>query len=281
MRIEVRLLKASDIPAALRLKELAQWNQTENDWLRLLRLEPNGCFCAIVGNEVVATTTTTTYGRGLAWIGMVLVEPARRRLGIATRLMQVALEYLSNAGIATIKLDATPAGRSVYESLGFKEEALIERWEGIAGTPPVVRSRMDATTRSEALTFDEHAFGADRSKLIEMLIDDSYVAPPIARGSDSRLGGYALARRGTSAAYIGPLLARDQTMATTLLDGLLSQMAGERVYIDLNANFEEGRSILIGRGFAKQRDLIRMSNGNESKAGLSTTIFAIAGPEVG
>ena len=88
MQIEVRLLRESDIPAALRLKELAQWNQTENDWLRLLRLEPNGCFCATIGDEVVATTTTTTYGHELAWIGMVLVDPEFRRLGIATRLMR-------------------------------------------------------------------------------------------------------------------------------------------------------------------------------------------------
>src|SRR6185503_3320345 len=99
MEIEVRLLRESDLPAALRLKELAQWNQTENDWLRLLRLEPNGCFCATFDGEVVATTTTTTYGTDLAWIGMVLVDPRRRQLGIATRLMNRALEYLGKVGV--------------------------------------------------------------------------------------------------------------------------------------------------------------------------------------
>src|SRR5258705_1298735 len=98
MQIEVRLRRYSHIPAALRLNELAQWNQTENDWLRLLRLEPNGCFCATIGDEVVATTTTTTYGHELAWIGMVLVDPEFRRLGIATRLMRLAFDRLIEAG---------------------------------------------------------------------------------------------------------------------------------------------------------------------------------------
>src|SRR5258705_5939259 len=65
MQIEVRLLRESDIPAALRLKELAQWNQTENDWLRLLRLEPNGCFCATIVDREVAPTTTPLYGNEL------------------------------------------------------------------------------------------------------------------------------------------------------------------------------------------------------------------------
>ena len=93
----------------------------------------DGCFCATIDGEVVATTTTTTYGHELAWIGMVLVDPKRRQLGIATKLMHVALEYLSKAGVGTVKLDATPAGRPLYKKLGFKEESLIERWEGIAG----------------------------------------------------------------------------------------------------------------------------------------------------
>ena len=115
MQIEVRLLLESDIPAALRLKELAQWNQTENDWLRLLRLDPDGCFCATIDGEVVATTTTTTYRPELAWIGMVLVDPMRRQLGIATRLMKVALEYLIKAGFR--QSSSTPR-RLVVPSIG-------------------------------------------------------------------------------------------------------------------------------------------------------------------
>ena len=281
MQIEVRLLRESDIPAALRLKELAQWNQTENDWLRLLRLEPNGCFCATIDGEVVATTTTTTYGHELAWIGMVLVDPKRRQLGIATKLMHIAIDYLSTAGVTTIKLDATPAGHSVYENLGFKDESLIERWEGIAGTRAVTCPTLDTAARREALVLDRHAFGAKRSKLIETLIEDAYVAPLVATAADGRLTGYALARPGTAAVYVGPLVATSTDAAMTLFEGLLSQMPGQRVYIDMNTNFEGGRKILTEHGLAKQRDLIRMSYGKEIKAGSSPSILAIAGPEVG
>jgi predicted N-acetyltransferase YhbS len=281
MQIEVRLLREPDIPAALRLKELAQWNQTEKDWLRLLHLEPNGCFCATIDGEVVATTTTTTYGHELGWIGMVLVDPKRRQLGIATKLMSVAIDYLSTAGVTTIKLDATPAGHSVYENLGFKDESLIERWEGIAGTRASSCSTLDISAQQEALTLDSYTFGADRSKLIEMLIEDSCVTPVVAMATDWRLTGYALARNGTAAVYLGPLLATDANAATVLLDGLLSQMSGQHVYIDLNTNFGGGREILAARGLVKQRDLIRMSYGKGSEAGSSPSILAIAGPEIG
>jgi len=281
MQTEVRLLCESDISASLRLKELARWNQTENDWRRLLRMEPSGCFCATIAGDVVATTTTTTYGRELAWIGMVLVDPARRRLGIATRLMRVALEYLSKAQVCTVKLDATTAGRPVYENLGFKVESLIERWEGIGGTHDLNCSTLDAAARKEVLVLDRVAFGADRSRLIEMLIEGAHVRPLVATAANGRLTGYALVRQGTTASYGGPLVATDADVATRLLDGLLSQMTDQRVYIDLNTDFDGGREILIERGFVKQRDLIRMSCGKESKAGTSPSIFAIAGPEVG
>jgi predicted N-acetyltransferase YhbS len=278
---EIRLLRESDIPAALRLKELARWNQSENDWLRLLRLQPSGCFCATINGEVVGTTTTTTYGQELAWVGMVLVAPKRRKLGIATRLMHAAMEYLSNAGIGTIKLDATPAGLPLYEKLGFKEESLIERWQGIAGTRVVDGPTWDSTARREALVLDHRTFGADRSKLIDMLIEDCCVTPVIARAVDGPLSGYALARHGSDAVYVGPVLAKGVDTATTILDRLFDEVSGQPVYLDLNTNFEGGRNILTERGFVKQRDLVRMFYGKESEAGSSSAIFASAGPELG
>src|ERR1044072_1365700 len=128
----IRLLSSGDIPAAMQLKEHAGWNQSSRDWRRLLEAEPEGCFAARLGDRLVATTTTTTYGKTLAWIGMVLVDSQFRRLGIATSLMRRALDYLQEREIRTIKLDATPAGRTVYEGLGFVGEGLIERWQATA-----------------------------------------------------------------------------------------------------------------------------------------------------
>lgn len=281
MQTEVRLLSESDIPAALRLKELAQWNQTEDDWRRLLFLAPNGCFCATIAGEVVGTTTTTTYGLELAWIGMVLVEPDQRKLGIGKRLMQAALDYLSGIGVTTIKLDATPAGRPLYERLGFKEESLVERWEGIAEPADVTCSTLESEARNEALAIDREAFGADRSKLIELLIRDSCLPPLKATAADGRLSGFALARPGSNVVYLGPVVANGADAATSLVEGLLNYTAGQKVFIDLNTNFREGRKILSERGLMKQRDLVRMSYGKERRAGSSPLVFAISGPETG
>ncbi len=285
-RIEIRLLDESDIPAAMQLKESARWNQTESDWRCLLRLEPGGCFGAFLDGRLVGTTTTTRYDRELAWIGMVLVNPENRRCGIATRLIKTALDYLSGK-VRTVKLDATPEGQPVYESLGFEVESLIERWVGIARAAPVgrsnkveMRAELDSETRRELIALDRRAFGADRSTLIEILINNASVSPVLARDADGRLSGFALARQGTNADYIGPLVSTDAEQAACLFDRVLDQLTGHQIYVDVNSAFENGARVLADRVFVKQRDLIRMRHGTRNNV-TSSWIFAIAGPEVG
>jgi GNAT superfamily N-acetyltransferase len=274
------LLFESDIAVAMQLKEAAGWNQTEEDWRRLLALEPNGCFAAVKDGRLVGTTTTTTYGDDLAWIGMVLVDPQQRRQGIATRLMNVALDYL-NGKVATVKLDATAQGKTVYARFGFQVESLVERWNGTTKARNTETPKaLDEDAVRDLLALDRVAFNADRSQLIEKLIDDVCVPPVLLRAADGTLSGYALARRGTNADYVGPVVAKSPQHVESLLDQVLSELPGRRVYIDFNTECGAGTSVLSHRGFVKERDLIRMTKGARS-AKTSPVVIAIAGPETG
>jgi hypothetical protein len=211
---------------------------------------------------------------------MVLVDPEYRRRRIATQLMETALDYLSGR-VALVKLDATPDGHRVYETLGFQAESLVERWAGWAhATSDAGRQALQASAHDRLLALDRRAFGADRSKLIEALVAESCVAPMVAV-SEGRMSGYALARRGSQAAYVGPLVASSADEAASLLDGVLDQLAGQQVYVDVNGNFREGAEIIAARGFKKQRELMRMVYGARNNGGTSESVFAIAGPEVG
>lgn len=275
---EIRLLTGGDVVEAMRLKAAAGWNQTEGDWLRLLRLCPRGCFAATRGARLVGTTTTTVYGRELAWVGMVLVDPEFRRRGIATALVREALRSLEAAGVAAVKLDATAEGAPVYEALGFEAELRVERWVGAAvGGPSPAGAAGSAPAPSRLFGLDRRAFGADRSELLKALWAESCVKP----AADGRTGGYALARRGALADYVGPVVAEDVETAAALLDDVLSRLGAGRVCVDLNTTFAGGARVLEARGFARQRELIRMRRGVESGAGTSGLVFAIAGPEVG
>lgn len=278
---EIRPLKERDVDAAMRLKELANWNQTQNDWRRLLRLEPQGCFAAIVEGEVVGTITTTIYSQRLAWIGMVLVDPDYRRRGIASKLMTTAHHYLLRAGIRTIKLDATPDGRKVYEALGYKSERLIERWLGIPQAKFAKELVVARGSLEDLLALDFKAFGVDRARLLKLLCREAASGPVVVKNAAGTVEGYSLTRPGTTASYLGPLVAVSSSIAQSLLDSVCQKLISQKVYVDLHTDFPGGRKLLSARGFVKQRDLYRMFRGEPDTAGTSDLVMAIGGPEVG
>jgi len=154
----IRLLIPSDLTFAQQLCRAAGWNQTEADWLRLLQLGPEGCFLISADGQPAGTATTTVYSEQLAWIGMVLVHPAFRRRGLATRLMQHCLSWLRDGlGIPCIKLDATPAGQPLYRRLGFQIDAELHR----AG----IRQSMSRAADCYDNAFMEPCFGTIKTEL--------------------------------------------------------------------------------------------------------------------
>ncbi len=106
--ISIRTMTADDIPLGMRLKEAAGWNQTETDWRRHLKLEPEGCFIASCDDTPAATLAVTIFGgdaigvgrtRATAWIAMVLTDPSFRRRGLANALLSNAIEYCEARGV--------------------------------------------------------------------------------------------------------------------------------------------------------------------------------------
>src|SRR5438094_7966425 len=249
MSPHLRLMTEADIPAGMRLKELAGWNQTPSDWERFLRASPAGCFVAELDGRVCGTATTIVYEGRFAWIGMVLVDPECRGRGIGTRLLAKAIEHLDAVGVSTLKLDATPQGRPVYGRLGFVSEYEVERWTperqpGLAGAGgsaaprkraaagPAEQSAFASQPDLEGIVeFDRDVFGADRGGLLKSLDDDtpSFTLEARDRG---KLQGYALGRRGSRADHLGPWIARDESSARGLLAEFLRRSKRDTIVVD-------------------------------------------------
>lgn len=61
------------------------------------------------------------------YIWGVYVEPTYRRSGLATRLTDACVDYLSDIGCTRAVLHASPTGKPVYKALGFKETNEMRR----------------------------------------------------------------------------------------------------------------------------------------------------------
>jgi GNAT superfamily N-acetyltransferase len=281
--LQLRLLTREDLLFADSVRALAGWNQTLGDWERFLTAAPDGCFLAEWNGAPAGTATTITYSPALAWIGMVLVNPDYRRRGIGRALLEHCIKHLRERGVRCIKLDATPAGKQVYDGLGFKDEWALTRWEhaatrwSAAESVPGIRSCRDVDAVE---SIDSEAFGVSRRVILEPLMKQSRSALAF-EDERGRIVAYGLLREGSSALYLGPVVAASADAGAQLADALLADAEGRKVYWDIPD--ENATAVLHARarGFAPQRTLTRMYLGGNATPGDPHRQFAIAGPEVG
>ncbi len=279
--MSLRLMTLADVPAGMRLKEIAGWNQTPADWLRFLRASPEGCFAAEAGGSVVGTAATIVYEGRFAWIGMVLVDPEHRGRGIGTRLLEKTIEHLDAIRVPTLKLDATPQGKPIYEKLGFVAEYEIERWR--LQRPPVVPAPHPAPpprNLKRILRLDREIFGADRSALLESVYQEAPEFTLVAEFMGD-LNAYAWGRKGSRADHLGPWIARDEPSARELLGDFLRRSARETVFVDAMRDNPFARGLLRSQGFEFSRPLTRMYRGPNPHPGRPELVCAALGPEFG
>jgi GNAT superfamily N-acetyltransferase len=284
--MRLRVMTEADIAAGMRLKEIAGWNQTREDWKRFLEASPRGCFVAEVNGKVCGTATTIVYQNRFAWIGMVLVDPEYRSRGFGTQLLQNAIKHLDGRQIATIKLDATPQGKPIYKKLGFVCEYELERWtlRRIAADAKVGScdpcDSVSPKILESVLGKDQEIFGASRSFLLKDLHEQ---APQlsIAISKNNELEGYAFGRRGSFADHLGPWVAANADAASRVLETFVSRSGRSAIIVDrLKAN-AFGESLLHSAGFAYTRPLTRMFRGSNNYAGRIDSLCAVLGPEFG
>jgi GNAT superfamily N-acetyltransferase len=276
-------LSAAELPDAEALVRAAGWNQVAADWEIFRAL--GTVYAARAEGRVVATAATLPYGE-FAWISMVLVLPPYRGQGLGTRLLKHCVASLSEQGLVPV-LDATPAGRPIYEAIGFQEtwsyQRLARSERAASDDTPIpkdmsIRPIIDADWAA-LCAYDAGAFGADRSALLQHLRGRLPPAELIAE-RHGRIVGFMLGRNGRSAMQIGPLVAEDDTVAQALLARSLAAIGGP-IYIDFADAKTRVGEWLSQYGFSAQRPLTRMLLDRDTGFDDPTRTFAVVGPEFG
>ena len=283
--LSLRQLLPSDLQSALQLSTAAGWNQVIGDWESFLRLNPLGCFAAIINGRLVGTATTIDYESKMGWIGMVLVDHQFRRQGIGRELLHRALEEL--AGCRIIGLDATKEGEPLYQSLGFQTKARVVRFyrsiqiKQAQSPQSAVRVRsMVARDLERIIEFDTERFGVSRYSL---LVDRLKGCPGAAMVAENkgRTIGYAMARPGRNGDHIGPLVADSFDCARSLLNAQITRCSTSGLFLDTLLLTDSWRKYLQQMGFAETRVFQRMWKGTTATWGVQKTQFAQSGPELG
>jgi GNAT superfamily N-acetyltransferase len=275
-------LEAGDIAFGMALKDLAGWNQLPVDWERFREFEPDGCFVVRCDGKPGGTVVTVAYEKLFGWVGMVLVHPDMRRRGLGTALLMAGIQYLEQSGVAAVKLDATPMGKQLYDTIGFVDEYRLERWSGCGcqGRAPEGLRELGPEHLEVLCEFDRPIFGADRGRMLKRLLAEPTIRI-VGEFAGVELQGYAAIRPGLNAMYLGPWIALQPETAERLWQWGLTMVGAAPLLVDVLLPCPYSLDMVQRAGFEQQRYLIRMYRGKNISPGRPDLQYGILGPETG
>ena len=200
---EIRAMTAADIDAAVALALAQGWRDRRLFYGMVLRTPSCQPLVGTLSGRVVATGLGVV-SLPVGWISAIVVAAGERRRGFGRAMTQEVCDRLRAAGCATLSLEATDAGRPLYERMGFRLATYYHQLQaGHLDEPPVpppgARVRMLARADLPSVfELDRLATGEDRSPALDVLahgggwvlVDDGADAP--SRGSNGGLRGFLL-----------------------------------------------------------------------------------------
>ena len=236
-KISFRTFNPDDVDAAHGLSQVVRWPHRAEDW-RFMAEAASGLVAELDGT-VIGTALCWKFGADRASLGMVIVSPEQQGHGIGRKLMELLLEQ---TGERITFLHATPAGKPLYEKLGFEAFGLTEQHQGIVAhvpplsLPPGEQLRPLSTNDTpQLIELASRASGFDRSAVLPELLA---IAQGIGLEHDGELIGFSILRRFGRGYVIGPVAAvesGDLSRAKALVHYWLSSHVGEFMRIDIPA----------------------------------------------
>jgi GNAT superfamily N-acetyltransferase len=192
--VEIRAFAPTDIDAAVALATAQGWRDRRRFYEFVLRVPTCQALAGLLDDRLVATGVATANGP-VGWLGAIVVTAELRRRGIGRAMTEELLGRLRAAGCTTFSLEATDAGRPMYESMGFRVATHYHQLEAghLPAAPALpsgahVRALVPADLPA-VCALDRLATAEDRSAPLSVL---------------AGAGGYVLERDGASCGYLLP-----------------------------------------------------------------------------
>ncbi|OXJ08088.1 GNAT family N-acetyltransferase [Burkholderia sp. AU6039] len=233
--LRYRRFTAADVPAAHALTVALRWPFRAEDWQ--FSADTSTAFAAEENGVVIGTAMCWKYGADRGAIGHVIVSDAHQGRGIGRKLMERLIDEL---GPRVTFLHATPAGRPLYEKLGFNVCGSLGQYQGNVVRPADVvlpeGVQLRAGTPADwprLVELDARASGLQRDELMSALFQRG---ESVVLERDGEVVGFSVLRRFGRGDVIGPVAApraSDDAYAKALVSHWLTQREGEFVRIDV------------------------------------------------
>jgi len=227
---------ARDIDGALALSQEVNWPHRRDDW-SLSRTLGQGIIAEENG-RIIGTAMWWPYGDAFATCGGIIVSPTMQGRGLGRAMMARLLEA---TGDRAVLLSSTEAGHRLYQSLGFEGIGTAHQHQAqlpaAARIAPTEANKAVRAARAEDLPamieIDRHAFGADRTRLIE---EFSRIGTGAVIDRDGVIQGFAMCRQFGRGYAVGPVIARTPDDARSLIRYFINEKVGEFLRVDVTGD---------------------------------------------
>jgi GNAT superfamily N-acetyltransferase len=279
--LDIQTLTLADLDAADTLLMAAYGGASRKRALRsYLELQPEGWVMARWDGAPAGVAGATIYGP-TAYIGLVGVDPAYQRRGIALAMMRHLMAWCAERGNPMLLLDASDAGAPLYEQLGFATDerttAYLRENSELQPSPSDLVSPLRPADLRAVAEFDAPIFGASRTTVLSLFLRDLPERAFVARDAAGQVSGYLFAQP----AMLGPWAARTPADAEALLGAAL-QLTYDAGPQALTPSSNPHLDDLLRRyGFSPKRVLRHMRLGGAGPVGRRDLLYGLASFAIG
>lgn len=280
MPVRLRRLSRDDLPAVRELLVPEGWNFPLEDLERLLQI---GVALGAEDEGLLGALFLPLYGP-LAWIGNVVVSEAARGGGVGRQLVERALGIAREARVETVRLHSVHRAETLYERAGFVREGLVHAFRlGDAPRPRAPRDVLPLDDAMQVAQFDAPRFGADRSRILSLLLSEPANRGFLLRDDRGGVRGYAILKISDATCEIGPAVARagDADAMRALLDATLAAAPDGALEVAIPGANVHGLAAARGRGLVESFTARTMRWGRDAYVGEPAAILAVGGLEKG
>lgn len=207
--LQIRAMTADDVGAAIELARAQGWRDRTRFYEFVMRVPTCQPLVGIAGGSLVATGLGTANG-SVGWLGAIAVEAESRRRGFGRAITDELVGRLRTAGCETLSLEATDAGRAMYERMGFRlvssyHQLQADHLPERPSPPPGTRARrLESADLPDLLALDRQATGEDRSAPLAALSESGGWVLEDEAPAEGGLRGFLLPAERAYGAIVAP-----------------------------------------------------------------------------
>lgn len=230
--VDIKQMTLQEVSVAIEWARQEGWNPGIHDAECFYYTDPNGFFAAKLGGEIVGTVSAVKYSDSFAFLGFYIVRPDMRGNGVGAALNNFINNYCKGFNLG---IDGVLHMQATYERRGYKFAHKNIRYAGTAQTSAKISEHCIPICKndfSQLTMFDSKFFPAERLPFLRHWLFQKDAHAFMIK-NEAKISGYGVIRKCFQGHKVGPLFASTFTVASELLETLLSTVPGEEVFLDV------------------------------------------------